>query len=55
MFMPTVVRLLAHQAQLSTYPLTRAWTLKMMARASVQEWMQEATALPPVILDTYYD
>jgi glutathione S-transferase len=55
MFMPTVVRLLAHQAQLSTYPLTRAWTLKMMARASVQEWMQEAAALPPVILDAYYD
>jgi glutathione S-transferase len=55
MFVPTIVRLLAHQANLLPYPLARAWTARMMERASVQEWMREATALPPVILDDYYN
>jgi glutathione S-transferase len=54
MFVPTVVRLLAHQADLSLYPLTQTWSHKLMARASVQEWMVEAAALPPVLLDAYY-
>lgn len=55
MFVPTIVRLLAHQADLLPYPLARAWTARVMARESVQEWMREATALPPVILDDYYN
>lgn len=54
MFVPTVVRLLAHQAELALYPITQTWCNKLMARASVREWMGEATALPPVFLDGYY-
>jgi hypothetical protein len=35
-------------------PLAAAWSERMLFRPSVQEWMQEAHALPPVILDDDY-
>ena len=47
-FVPTVVRLLAHAPDLSTWPAVQAWTNRLLARASVNQWMQEARMLPPV-------
>jgi glutathione S-transferase len=34
-------------------PLTQAWYKLLMSRDTVQEWMQEAISLPPVLLDGY--
>jgi glutathione S-transferase len=34
-------------------PLTQAWYKLLMSRGTVQEWMQEAISLPPVLLDGY--
>ena len=47
-FVPVVRRLLSRQPNLSAWPLAKAWSERLMARASVREWMQEAESLPPV-------
>lgn len=52
-FVPTVVRLLAHTAMPTDFPLADAWSQHLLARASVQAWMQAARGLPPVLLDDY--
>jgi glutathione S-transferase len=50
-FVPVVRRFLSHGASLTQWPLTQAWTQRLMARPSVCEWTQEAEALPPVVLE----
>ncbi|MBI3284279.1 MAG: glutathione S-transferase family protein [Burkholderiales bacterium] len=50
-FVPVVRRLLSRQPDLASWPLTMAWSARLMARPSVVEWMQVAEALPPVISD----
>jgi len=52
-FVPTVARLLAHAPELTRWPRTARWMDELMARASVQEWMDEARVLPPVRLEDY--
>lgn len=52
-FVPTVIRLLSHQPDLLPWPLVREWSAHLLARASVQEWMNEALTLPVVRLDDY--
>ncbi len=52
-FVPTIARLTAHNPDLATFPKTQTWIAAVMARASVQEWMNEAKQLPPVIQDGY--
>jgi glutathione S-transferase len=54
MFVPTIIRLMAHQPDLHLFPLTQTWVATVMARDSVQEWMREAMLLPPVFLDDYH-
>lgn len=48
-FVPVVRRLLSHGVPLADWPLTRAWTARLMARPSVREWMDVAEAQPPVV------
>lgn len=54
-FVPTLVRIMSHGPNLDMWPSTRAWHRLLMSRDSVQEWMQEAVTLPPVLLDGYTD
>jgi glutathione S-transferase len=53
-FLPTIVRLTSHMDDWRQWPLAAAWIERLLARPSVREWMQEALALPPVILDDDY-
>jgi len=52
-FVPTVVRVLAHAPDLGQWPLTEAWSARLSSRPAVREWMDEASALPPVRLADY--
>ena len=52
-FVPSVVRLLAHTDIPADFPQADAWARQLLARASVQAWMQAARSLPPVRLDDY--
>lgn len=45
---PTLIRILAHLPDVAPWPLTSAWSKRLLARTSVEEWMQDARALPPV-------
>jgi glutathione S-transferase len=47
-FVPTVLRLIAHLPSLESWPLSMAWTNRLLERQSVKEWMAEARPLPPV-------
>jgi len=47
-FVPTVLRLTAHLPSLESWPLSMAWTNRLLERPSVQQWMAEARPLPPV-------
>ncbi|WP_394845968.1 glutathione S-transferase family protein [Pendulispora brunnea] len=50
-FVPTVRRLQAHGIDLGAKPHVSAWAERLMHRPTVLEWMREAEALPPVILE----
>ena len=52
---PTLIRIMSHGPNSEAWPLTQAWYELLMSRDSVQEWMQEAMRLPPVLLDGYRD
>lgn len=52
-FVPTVLRLVAHAANLDRWPLTDAWAQRLLGRETVQEWLREANALPVVRLPDY--
>jgi len=54
-FVPTLIRILSHVPNSVEWPLTRAWHKLLLSRDTVQEWMQEAMSLPPVLLDGYRD
>jgi glutathione S-transferase len=54
-FVPTLIRIMSHGPNSDTWPLTQVWHKLLMSRDSVQEWMQEAMSLPPVLLDDYRD
>ena len=46
-------RVTAHARELDPWPLTRAWTDRLIARETVQQWLQEARAQPVVRLAGY--
>ncbi|MBI3714540.1 MAG: glutathione S-transferase family protein [Betaproteobacteria bacterium] len=50
-FVPTVQRLQAHGIAFDGFAHVAEWAARLLARASVQEWMREAASLPPVILE----
>lgn len=52
-FVPAILRLFSHAPDLAPWPLTKAWGDRLVARATVQEWLREARLLPPVGLDEY--
>jgi glutathione S-transferase len=52
-FVPTVLRLTAHASSLDPWPLTKAWTDRLIVRETVQQWLQEAHAQPVVRLADY--
>ena len=52
-FAPAVLRLWAHAPELEPWPLTAAWSDRLIARASVRQWLHEAEGLPPVGLEEY--
>mgnify|MGYP003583727557 FL=1 len=47
-FVPTVIRLVAHGPDLSSYPLSVEWASRLLMRPAVDEWMHQARAMPPV-------
>ena len=52
-FVPAVLRLTAHTDRLAEWPLAHAWSQRLLARPALVEWLAEARALPPVLLDDY--
>ncbi len=50
---PTVIRLHAHDPEFDAWPRTERWFEAVLSRASVTEWLREASDLPPVRLDDY--
>lgn len=52
-FVPTVLRILSHEPGLAQWPLTRSWAERLISRASVKEWLDEAVTLPVVRLNDY--
>ena len=52
-FVPTLIRIMSHEPDSDAWPLTQAWYKLLLCRDSVKEWMQEASGLPPVLLDGY--
>jgi glutathione S-transferase len=54
-FVPTLIRIVPHEPGAIEWPLTRAWHTRLLSRDTVQEWMEEARSLPPVLLDGYQE
>lgn len=52
-FVPTVMRIMSHAPDLDPWPLTRTWSDRLVARDTVQAWLQDATTLPVVRLNDY--
>ena len=52
-FVPTLIRIMSHEPDSDAWPLTGTWYEQLLRRDSVKEWMQEASGLPPVLLDGY--
>ena len=50
---PTVVRLDAHAPDFRDFPLTQAWFKDVLARESVQAWLDDARPLPHIWFDDY--
>ena len=50
---PGVFRLVRHDADLSKWPLTKAWTKTIAPNVLVAEWMKEADQLPHIWFDDY--
>lgn len=54
-FVPTVLRIGAHDPDLSEWRQTAGWMERIIARPSVQQWLGEANGLPVVRLSDYYE
>ena len=52
-FVPVVCRIGSHRPILDGWPLSQQWCERLLARASVRQWLDEAEALPVVVLDDY--
>lgn len=52
-FVPTVLRLTSHLSSIVTWPLCSTWIRLLLQRTAVQEWLAEASLLPPVRLEGY--
>jgi glutathione S-transferase len=50
-FVPVIRRFEARGIPLDRWPQVRAWSERLMSRPAVLEWIREAEALPPVLLD----
>lgn len=50
-FVPTMIRILSRGPDTDLWPSTQEWHKRLLSRETVQEWMQEAIRLPPVLLD----
>jgi glutathione S-transferase len=53
MLVPTVIRLTRHDLDLAPWPRSKAWTVALLARPSVVEWLSEADTLPHIWFDDY--
>lgn len=52
-FVPTVVKLEAHQLDCTLWPRVAAWVPLLLNRPLVREWIAEAMALPHIWFDEY--
>jgi len=50
---PTIIRLEAHQPQFDNWPMTESWFKTVIAMESVQDWLEDAYALPHIWFDEY--
>jgi len=53
-FVPVVCRIVSHRPSLDGWPLSQAWCERLLARPAVREWLDEARALPVVVLADYH-
>lgn len=53
MLVPTVVRLTRHDLELAPWPRSTSWTVALLERPAVVEWMAEANTLPHIWFDDY--
>lgn len=53
MLVPTVVRLTRHDLDLAPWPRSKSWTVALLERPAVAEWLVQADALPHIWLDDY--
>ena len=53
MLAPTVVRLTRHDLDLAPWPRSKSWTVALLERPSVIEWMAQADAQPHIWFDDY--
>lgn len=52
-FVPSILRLMRHKVDTQNFPKVAQWTERILALASVREWLAEADLLPPVWYDDY--
>ncbi len=50
---PTVVRLTRHDLDLAPWPRSKSWTVALLERPAVVEWLTQADALPHIWFDDY--
>lgn len=50
---PTVVRLTRHDLELAPWPHSESWTVALLARPALIEWLSQANALPHIWFDDY--
>lgn len=53
MLVPTVVRLTRHDLDLARWPRSKSWTVALLERPAVVEWLAHADALPHIWFDDY--
>lgn len=53
MLVPTIVRLTRHDLELSAWPRSKSWTVALLERPTVAQWMGQADTLPHIWFDDY--
>lgn len=53
MLVPTVVRLTRHDLELAPWQRSKSWTVALLERPAVVEWLSQADVLPHIWLDDY--